>query len=43
MRYAYPVLLEPDEAGSVIVSFPDVPGALTEGRDEADAMVLAED
>ena len=43
MRYAYPVLLEPDEGGSVIVSFPDVPGALTEGRDEADAIMLAED
>ena len=43
MRYAYPVLLEPDEGGSVVVSFPDVPGALTEGKDEADAMALSED
>ena len=43
MRYAYPMLLEPDESGSIVVSFPDVPGALTEGSDEAEATALAED
>lgn len=44
MRYAYPVVLDPEPDGSAInVSFPDVPGALTWGDDEAEALDLAED
>lgn len=48
MRYAYPVNLEPEEGGGFVVSFPDVPEALTEGAtreealtDAADALVVA--
>jgi antitoxin HicB len=44
MRYAYPVVLDPEPDGSAInVSFPDVPGALTWGDDEAEALDLAQD
>ena len=44
MRYAYPVVLDPEPDGSAVnVSFPDVPEALTWGDDEAEALVLAED
>ncbi|MGH8584316.1 MAG: type II toxin-antitoxin system HicB family antitoxin [Gammaproteobacteria bacterium] len=31
MRYAYPVVLMPDEDGRLVASFPDVPEALTDG------------
>ncbi|MGH6898447.1 MAG: type II toxin-antitoxin system HicB family antitoxin [Geminicoccaceae bacterium] len=44
MRYAYPVVLDPEPDGSAInVAFPDVPGARTWGDDEAEALELAED
>jgi antitoxin HicB len=44
MRYAYPVVLDAEPDGSAInVSFPDVPGVLTWGDDEAEALALAED
>ena len=43
MRYVYPFTLEPDETDELIVEFPDVPGALTSGADEAEAKALAED
>ena len=47
MRYAYPCLLEPEEAegfqGIFNVSFPDVPGALTFGHGRAEALAMAED
>lgn len=44
MRYAYPVVLEPEPDRSAInVSFPDVPEALTWGDDEVEALELAQD
>ena len=47
MKYAYPCTFEPEEdekyAGWFNVSFPDVPGALTCGRDWKTAMIMAED
>ena len=44
VRYVYPAVLEPEPDGSAInVSFPDVPGALTSGDDEAEALSLAEE
>ena len=43
-RYVYPVALEPEPDGSAVnLSFPDVPGALSWGDDEAEALSLAED
>lgn len=44
MAYAYPVKLDPEPDGSAInVSFPDVPGALTYGDDQEDALAAAPD
>lgn len=42
-RYAYPARLEPDEDGRPVVHFPDLPEALTDGADEAEALVEASD
>jgi antitoxin HicB len=39
----YPVKLERDEHGAVLVSFPDVPGAITFGDDEQKALARAVD
>ena len=43
MRYAYPCILHPEAGGGFHVTFPDVPGALTAGATEAEALALAED
>ena len=42
-RMAYPVNLERQKDGSVLVSFPDIPEALTEGATEEEALAEAED
>ena len=42
-RLAYPVSLERQEDGSILVSFPDIPEALTEGKTEQEALAEAED
>jgi len=42
--YAYRALFEPgDRRGNIVVSFPDVPEAITQGRGEADARAMAEE
>ena len=42
--YVYRALFEPgDRRGNVVVSFPDVPEAITQGRGEADARAMAEE
>jgi antitoxin HicB len=42
--YAYRASLEPgDRRGTVVVSFPDVPEAITEGRGDAEARTMAEE
>ena len=43
MRYVYPCDLHPEEGGGFYVSFPGVRGALTSGKDRAEALELAED
>ena len=43
MRYAYPLTLTPDEDGRLVVAFPDVKGASTDGADEAEAIANASD
>jgi len=40
---AYPVHLEPAEEGGFVVTFSDIPEAITQGEDEAEAMVWALD
>ncbi len=43
-RYVYPAELEAEPDGSAVnLRFPDVPGALTWGDDETEALSLAED
>jgi antitoxin HicB len=39
--FAYPATFERDEAGSILVSFPDFPTAHTDGRDSNEAMAEA--
>ncbi|HEX2653202.1 MAG TPA: type II toxin-antitoxin system HicB family antitoxin [Xanthobacteraceae bacterium] len=39
----YPVNLSPDDDGSILVTFPDIPEALTRGVDVADALSMAVD
>lgn len=45
MRLAYPIILIPfdDKSGGYTVEIPDLPGCVTEGRDLADALLMAED
>ena len=42
-RLAYPVNLERQKDGSILVSFPDIPEALTEGATDEEALAEAED
>ncbi|HVR98860.1 MAG TPA: type II toxin-antitoxin system HicB family antitoxin [Thermoanaerobaculia bacterium] len=43
-EFAYPVLLTPDEVdGGFVVTFPDIPEAVTQGEDVADALAEAAD
>jgi len=41
--YVYRALFEPGSRRSIVVSFPDVPEAITQGRDMADARAMAEE
>ncbi|NGZ05721.1 MAG: type II toxin-antitoxin system HicB family antitoxin [Magnetococcales bacterium] len=41
--FDYPVELEVAEEGGFIVTFPDVPPAITQGEDEPDALIQAVD
>lgn len=42
--YAYRALFEAgDRRGNIVVTFPDVPEVVTQGRGEADAQVMAEE
>jgi antitoxin HicB len=43
MRYGYPARLEADEDGRLVVHFPDLPEALTDGADLAEALTEASD
>jgi antitoxin HicB len=41
--FAYPVVLDPAAEGGFVVSFPDIPEAITQGEDEAEALARAQD
>ena len=43
MIYAYPCQLTLDEDGGLVATFPDVPEAITGGRNRGEAMAMAED
>lgn len=38
MRYVYPAIFSSDDDGRIVVSFPDIPEALTDGADEIEAL-----
>ena len=39
--YQYPALLEPGDEAGLVVTFPDVPEAISQGDDAADARDMA--
>ena len=42
--YAYPAVFEPgDVPGNIVVTFPDIPEAISQGDDEADARAMGSD
>lgn len=41
--FDFPVTLTPDDNDTILVTFPDVPGAITYGNDEAEALAHAVD
>jgi antitoxin HicB len=41
--FVYAARFEPGDEGGVVVTFPDVPEAITQGNDEADAMKQAQE
>ena len=43
MRYAYPCIITPEVEGGFFARFPDVPGALTCGKDIPETLEMAED
>lgn len=43
MAARYPVILEPQPEGAVLVRFPDLSDVVTEGADEAEALAMAAD
>ena len=42
-KYVYPAIFEPNELGGYCVSFPDIQGVYTEGKDLTDAIEMAQD
>ena len=43
MIYEYPCILESDEDGGLVATFPDIPEAVTGGADRSEVLALAED
>ncbi len=41
--FVYPAILRPDKRGSFTVQFPDLPEAITSGKNRADALLQAAD
>ena len=42
-RYVFPAIFEPCEEGGYLVTFPDLPGCITEGDDVSQALAMATD
>lgn len=41
--YIYPAVFHPNEDGSYTITYPDLPGCITEGKDLANALHMAQD
>jgi len=39
--YTYGAIFEPGDEGGIVVSFPDIPEAISQGEDDADARAMA--
>lgn len=42
-QYVYPAVFHPLDDGGFFISFPDLPGCMTEGNDIAEALFMAQD
>jgi len=42
-KYVYPAIFEPNELGGYCVSFPDIQGGYTDGKDLPEALEMAQD
>lgn len=42
-KYVYPAVFHPNEDGSYTVTFPDLPGCITEGKSLDNALYMAQD
>jgi len=43
MTQVFPAIFHPNEDGSITITFPDLPGCTSEGKDVTDAMRMARD
>jgi predicted RNase H-like HicB family nuclease len=41
MEYVYPAIFEPNDDGSFTITFPDLPGCISEGKSLANAVYMA--
>lgn len=42
-KHIYPAVFHPNSDGSYTVTFPDLPGCITEGKSQAEALNMAQD
>ena len=42
MEYVYPAIFDPNEDGSFTITYPDLPGCISEGKSLANAMYMAQ-
>ena len=42
MEYVYPAVFSPNEDGSITITYPDLPGCISEGKPLANAMYMAQ-
>lgn len=42
-KHIYPAVFHPNNDGSYTVTFPDLPGCITEGKSQAEALNMAQD
>lgn len=42
MEYVYPAIFHPNDDGSITITFPDLPGCISEGKTIANALYMAQ-
>ena len=42
-QFVYPAVFHPNDDGSITVTFPDLPGCITEGKSLENALYMAQD